>query len=180
MPSQKNIDQLAEIKEKFAKSKNAIIATYAGLKVSDQVELRAKIKEAGGELNVSKNTLVRLAMEERVSLSDEDKKALEGPNAIMYGFEDAVSATKAIVEFADDNDNVEIKLGFMAGGEGAADKVLSVDQVTALSKLPSKDELRAKVVGTIAAPLTGFVNVMAGNLRGLVNVLNAVKDQKAQ
>jgi large subunit ribosomal protein L10 len=179
MPSQKNTDQLAIIKANLAKAQNLIIADYAGLDSAAQTDLRAKVKAAGGEFSVTKNRLVKLAIKERLKDIPADlDKALEGPNATLFGFSDPVAATKVLVEFAKDHETMNIKMGLMVGQEGAPDQVMSVTDVKNLATLPSKPELLAKLVGQLNAPIYGLVNVMAGNLRKLVYVLNAVKNTK--
>jgi large subunit ribosomal protein L10 len=180
MPSQKNIDQLAQIKEKLDKAQNFIIADYAGLDSSAQTDLRAKIKAAGGEFTVTKNRLVKLAIKNRLKDIPADlDKALEGPNATIYGFSDPVAATKVLVEFAKDHETLKLKLGLMSGRDGAPDQVLSNEEILSLAKLPSRPELLARLVGQLNAPIYGFVNVLAGNTRKLVYALAAIRDQKS-
>jgi large subunit ribosomal protein L10 len=179
MPSQKNIDQLVQIKEKLDKSQNLIIADYAGLDSAAQTDLRAKIKAAGGEFTVTKNRLVKLAIKNRLNDVPTDlDKALEGPNATVYGFSDPVMVTKVLVEFAKDHETLKLKLGLMAGRDGAHDQVLTGEQIQSLAELPGRPELLARLVGQLNAPIYGFVNVLAGNTRKLVYVLAAIRDQK--
>lgn len=180
MPNQKNKDQVQAIKEKMGKAKNVILADYQGMDVATQVDLRAKVVEAGGEFTVSKNTLLKLVLAERMeTLPAEMQEALNGPTAILYGYEDAVTSTKALVDFAKEMDALKIKAGLLLGSEDQADQVLSVTQIEDLAKLPSREELIAQLLSRLNSPRAGFVNVLAGNLRGLANVLNAIKDQKA-
>lgn len=180
MPNLKNQTQIADITEKLTKAKNVIFTSYAGLSVADQVTLRAKIKSAGGELNVVKNTLVRRALADRLSESEQVtlEQALQGPSAIVYGWEDPVTPTKALVEFAKEHEVMNMKLGVMFNETGKADSVLTADQIVALSKLPGKQELLAQLVGQLNAPITGLVNVLQGNIRNLVYALEAVRKQK--
>ena len=180
MPNLKNQTQIADINEKLAKAKNVVFTSYAGLSVADQVTLRAKIKLAGGELNVVKNTLVRRALADRLETQEQAtlEKALQGPTAVVYGYEDVVTPTKALVEFAKEHEVMAMKLGVMFNESGKADSVLTADQVVALSKLPGKQELLAQLVGQLNAPITGFVNVLQGNIRKLVYVLKAIEDKK--
>lgn len=174
MPSQKNVEQLGTLIEKFEKAQSIVWANYAGLSVAKQTKLRADIAAAGGEFMVAKNNLVRIALEKTMGsqASEEVKASLEGPTAVMFAMSDPVGALKALVKFAEDNELPEIKLGYMD------QKILSVTAVKDLSKLPSKDELIAKLIGQLKAPLYGIVNVTAGNLRGLVTVLKAIGEKK--
>lgn len=176
MPSKQNIDQLALIKTNLGKAQNVIIADYSGLSVKDQTELQAKLKAAGGEMAVFKNKLVALALKDRFKdLPETLVKALEGPNATLYGYTDPVSATKVLVEFAKDHDTLKIKLGVMIGQEDNPDQVLSKDQVLALSKLPGRQELLALLVNRLNSPPAGLVNVLAGTLKSVLYALNAIK-----
>jgi large subunit ribosomal protein L10 len=96
----------------------------------------------------------------------------KGPNAIIVSQDDPVAPAKILVDFVKDNDKLEIKGAAMGG------KLLSVDEVQQLAKMPSKEELLAKLVYTLNAVPTNLVNVLSGVPRAFVNVLNAVKDQK--
>ncbi len=173
MPSQKNQDLLKDLTQKLNDSKSVVIADYSGLDSSAQTELRAKIAEAGGQLVVARNRIVKIALKDKVDTNNSDlDKALNGPNAFLFSYQDAVSALKAMFEFAKDNEALEIKLGLLD------DKVLTYQETENLSKLPSKAELVAKLIGQIQAPVYGLVNVIQGPTRGLVYALNAIKQQK--
>ncbi|NMC35756.1 50S ribosomal protein L10 [Candidatus Beckwithbacteria bacterium] len=167
MPSQQNVDLLNQIKDKKNQSKATIFAHYRGLGVNQLNELRDKIREVGGELLVTKNTLLRLAYNNK----DLDE-ALQGPTAAVFAYEDEVAPLKVVADFSKDNELPEFTAGYFD------DKALTADQVIALSKLPGKQELQAKVVGSLAAPLSGMVNVLQGNIRNLVYVLGAIKNSK--
>ena len=133
--------------------------------------LRREIKENGGELKVIKNTLIRRAVED-FEYNDDLKNKFTGPTAIAFSYGDPVSIAKSLIKIADSSKRMEVASGLLAN------KVLSEKEVNALSKLPSRDELIAKTVRTIAAPLTSFVNVLAAVPRNFVNVLTAIKDNK--
>ena len=168
MPSQKNVAQLEMLIGQFESAKAVVWANYAGLSVADQTALRAQITAAGGHLFVAKNNLVRLALEKAMGskATDEIKTSLEGPTAILFCETDAVAPLKTLVKFAEDKDLPSLKLGYMD------EKILSVQE--------SKDELIAKLIGQLKAPLYGLVNVAVGNLRGLVVALKAIQDQKSE
>ena len=179
MPSQQNIDLLKDISDKITRSKTVILVEYQGLNVKDQVKFRAALKAAGGELNVLKNRLVKIALKERMKdLSEDLDTALNGPSAILFGYDDAVAATKALMDFAKDHDVVKTKVGvLMAEGE-ATDKVMTAKDVEALAKLPGRQELLTMVVVRLMSPIQGFHNVLQANLSGLVRALDAVRQQK--
>jgi len=135
-------------------------------------ELRGKCIEEGVGYSVAKKTLLNIALE-KAGIKDIDTKSIEGSLATVFGMEDEVAPAKILAEFAKDHEALEIKGGILEG------KLAPAEEIIKLSKLPSKAELYAKVVGSINAPVSGFVNVLAGNLRGLVYALNAIKESKS-
>lgn len=97
---------------------------------------------------------------------------LTGPNGIAFSFEDPVSPAKITSEFAKDHKNLEIKAGIVDG------MIIGLDQIKDLAELPSREVLVAQVLGGLNAPITGFVNVLQGNMRNLVYALNAVREKQ--
>ncbi|HAU99372.1 MAG: 50S ribosomal protein L10 [Microgenomates group bacterium GW2011_GWF2_45_18] len=168
MPNTKNVSQLADVKEKFAKSKSVVIANYSGLSVNQQTKLRAELREAGGEFVVAKNTIVRIALKK-----DELNHDLEGQSGVLFSYEDEVSALKKLVEFAKKFEKPVIKSGLMQ------DKVLSYADVMELSKLPSKVEMFGQLLGSLQSPARGLVTVLTGNTRNLVYALDALRKKLA-
>lgn len=158
--------------ENIKNSKSVVFANFQGLKVSESEELRNKCREQGIAYVASKKTFVKRALKD-LDL-DVDTKAYNGAVAAIFGLEDEVAAAQVIANFAKDHEVVDIFGGVLEGA------YIDAAKVKELSKLPSKDELLAKMVGSLNAPVSGFVNVLAGNLRGLATVLSAIKDQKAQ
>ncbi len=173
MPNQKNIEEVKRLSEKVKQAKSIVLADYRGLPVNLQQKLRRQIREAGGELLVAKNTLLNIALkQEKVELPKDFATLLQGPTITLLAYEDEVAPIKALAEFAKENKLPQVKCGFL-GKES-----LSADKVEELSKLPTKLDMIAKTVGTIKAPLTGFVNVLSGNLRNLIYALEAIKQKK--
>ena len=169
-----NISQKKELVERLSKdlseSEISILVDYKGLDVLAITDLRAKLREAGAQMEVVKNTLLDRASEGTDAGLMKD--LYKGPNAIILSKEDPVSPAKVVVDFVKDNEKLEIKAGALSG------KLLDADAIKQLAKMPSKEELLAKLVYTLNAVPTSFVNVLAGVPRSFVNVLNAVKDQK--
>jgi large subunit ribosomal protein L10 len=169
-----NISQKKELVERLAKqlaeAEITVLVDYKGLTVLQVTELRAKLREAGVQMEVVKNTLMRLASKGTGSevLTD----LYKGPNAIVVSQDDPVAPAKILVDFAKDNDKLEIK-GAALGG-----KLLGEEEIKQLAKMPSKEDLLAQLVYTLNAVPTNLVNVLSGVPRSFVNVLNAVKDQK--
>jgi large subunit ribosomal protein L10 len=164
---------VAALTTSFKDSKLAVLTDYRGLNVPAISELRLKLREVGVSYSVAKNTLVKIALT-AAEKNVEDTSVFTGPIGIAFGA-DEVEATRIVYEFAKTNDALEI-----LGAIDEDGKVLTKEEVTALAQLPSREQLLAQVVGTIAAPLSGFVRVLNGNVTGLVYALNAIQEKKAQ
>ena len=169
-----NISQKKELVERLSKqladAEISVLVDYKGLTVLQVTELRAKLREAGVQMEVVKNTLMRLAS--KGTDSELLYELCKGPNAVVVSQDDPVAPAKILVDFAKDNEKLEIKGAAMGG------KLLSVAEIEQLAKMPSKEDLLAKLVYTLNAVPTNLVNVLSGVPRSFVNVLNAVKDQK--
>ncbi len=147
----------------------AVMTDYRGLTVREVEELRAKLREEGMTYRVTKNTLLRLAVQNSPAMAKIDPETFTGPMALAFSFEDEVAPARVIFQYAKEHQALEIVGALTGDGH-----LLSAAEVKALATLPSREQLIAQVVGTIAAPLTGFVGVMAGNVRSIINVLNAL------
>ena len=161
---------VAEFSSKLLESKAAFLADYRGLNVEQANELRRKLRDAGVEYRVVKNTLLRLAARE--TPAECLNEYLNGPTAIAFAADDPVAPAKALVEFAKNNKVFELKAGVLDG------KLMTVEDIQALSDLPSREQLLAKILGSLNAPATNFVGVLAAVPRSLVQVLSAIQDQK--
>ncbi|MCB9801393.1 MAG: 50S ribosomal protein L10 [Pseudomonadales bacterium] len=168
MPSQKNLQQVEMLKAKLDKAQSVAIVDYSGTSVNDQVKLRTSISEAGGEMLVAKNRLINVAVGEG-KLSE----SLDGMNAIVFSYEDAVSALKKLFDFHKEEEKLTIKQGIMD------DKVLSPAEVEALSKLPGREELISMLLNRLQSPATGLVNVLKAGQRDLVYALKAIAEKGA-
>ena len=164
---------VAQLSEDLSRLKLAVMTDYRGLSVTEIEELRGILRGAGINYHVTKNTLLRIAAKSTPALADVDPKTFSGPMALAMGFDDEVEPARLIFQYARTHDALEI-VGAVTG-DGS---VLTPAQVKALATMPSREVLIAQVVGTIAAPLTGFVGVMAGNVRSILNVLNAIQETK--
>ena len=169
MPSKNNQQQVELIKEKLGKAKSVTIIDYSGTDADDQVKLRSMIKKAQGEMLVTKNTLINLAVSDP-SLED----SLTGMNALVFSYQDAVSALKEVFEFKKEEEKLEIKQGIML--EDGKIKILSSDEVEQLSKLPNKEELMMMMIQRLQGPAYGLVNVLNAGPRNLVYALKAIAD----
>ena len=159
-----------DLSAKIKDGKVLIFSDYAGTTVSKMKDLRDELRKSDSSYKITKKKLIDLALKDagiEASVLD-----LEGQIGIAIGKGDEVSAAKVLAKFAKTNKNFKILQGVLEN------KVISGQEVISLAALPSREELLAKVVGTINAPISGFVNALAGNLRNLVGVLKAIGDTK--
>lgn len=152
-------------------AKATVFANFQGLKVSESEELRRNCRAEQVTVLATKKTLLRRALEDS-GITGIDPKIYTGGVAVFMG-NDEVTAAKLVNNFAKTHDIVSLFGGVLEG------KYMEANQVKALAVLPGKQELLGQLVGTLNAPVSGFVNVLAGNLRGLVSVLNNIKEAKA-
>lgn len=162
---QEVIDEVASL---LADSKLTVVAKYEGTSVKAMQQLRRDAKENGTAVKVIKNRLVKQALASNETFKDVDSSQLVSQLLYAFNSEDEVAPAQVLASFAKVNPNVSFVGAFTADGQ-----FIGSDDVKALASLPSKDQLRAQLVGTIGAPLSGFVNVLSGNVRGVLNVLNA-------
>ncbi|WP_027179175.1 50S ribosomal protein L10 [Maridesulfovibrio bastinii] len=170
MNRQEKAQIIEQLKEKAGRASIAIVTDFKGVTVEDITILRDNLRKNGVDYQVVKNTLARLAFDstDHSELADKFKETC----AVALGYDDPVAAAKTVSEFAKSNDKFSVRFASLEG------KYLDTEGVTALSKLPSKEELLGKALGTMNAVPTNFVSLLANVPRGLLNVLTAVKDQK--
>lgn len=168
MPSAKNVSQLQAVQEKVKKAKSVVFTNYTGLTVAQQTRLRAELKSAGGEFMVAKNTLLH-----RVLGEESLKSTLQGQTGVVLSYDDEVGGIKKLMEFVKKDEKPEVKIGWMDG------KMLSLSDIKALAKLPSKLELIATLISRLQGPAYGLVNVLNANARNLVYALKALEKKKA-
>lgn len=170
MPTAKKAETIDELADLFTRSSVAVITDYRGLSVKDITAMRRKLAESDIQYHVAKNTLTRFALAKvgRPGIAD----GLEGPTAIAFGFGDPTTAPKAISDYIRLNRSIlKIKGGILGP------QLLSAEQVDSLSKLPSKAELQAQLVGALQAPMSSLVGTMNQVLAGLTTVLQRRVEQ---
>lgn len=162
--------KVSELNETFSKAKFAVVADYRGLKVTELEKLRGSLREQNAHIQIAKNTLLRLAVKgtEYEGLTE----VFTGTTAIAFGFEEPVGPAKALAEFGKEFEALKIRA---AGLDG---KLLTADDVKALSKLPTKDQLLGQLCGVLAAVPTKLVRTLNAAPNNLVYALQAIKDQK--
>jgi large subunit ribosomal protein L10 len=171
LTKEKKEKSLKKIEESIDNQKIMLFVGIAKIKTKELFGLKNELKEKGNILAVVKKTLFKMASKNKgVTV---DPETLKGEVAVIYGKEDEVSAAKIINKFLKENEDFKILGGVFENEPIGEEKVL------ALAKIPSKAELLAKTVGSIKAPVSGFVNVLNGNLRGLVLALSAISKNKS-
>lgn len=170
MPNIRNQETVAEIKEELEGIGALWIVDYRGLSVKEIQVLRNQIREADASLKVYKNTLMHLALAE-LDLPSLDA-VLEGPSAFIFAGEDPVASAKALKNFAGSNKNLTIKGGMMDGA------FLDQSQVEAVASLPSREELIAKLLGTINNPMSQIVRVLNGPMEAFARCVSQIEEQK--
>lgn len=160
------------VHEKFKTAKMAIVTEYRGLSVAQMTRLRRTIRDASGEYQVIKNTLVRRALKD-TSYGSLDR-LLNGPNGWVFAYDDPVVLSKALVKFADDNDKLAIKGGVFEG------EFLDPAKVKVLAQMPSKPELQAKLLALIQAPASQLVRLIQEPGARVVRLLETLRKGKSE
>jgi len=164
-------EQIEQLKDKLQTNPTAVIAEFTGLTMEDLTDFRRKAREKGVIFQVVKNTLLAKAAQE-VGMKDLDVSKIARQLGIASGIEDEVTVSKLVHEFTkSSNERVKIYAGILNN------KVVSVETIIQLAQLPSREELLARVVGSINAPVSGFVRVLNGPLQGFYNVIKALSEK---
>ena len=158
---------LEDLKDKIARQKAIVLVGITGLKVKNISDLRKKMKAIDGNLKVAKKTLIEKAFKE--SNLEFDKNKYKEEVALAFGFKDEIIPAKTIYQFGLTNEKLKILGGFLEG------KFKEVEEIIALAQLPTRDELLAKLAGSISAPISKFVYALNYNIKGLVYILSLIK-----
>lgn len=165
MASEKILQQkqqaVADLTEKFKTAASGVFVNYCGLSVAEDTELRNKLREAGVDYAVIKNSITKRAA--NAAGFTEFDEILAGPTAVAFSFDDVVAPAKVLADFAKTHEVMALKAGFMDG------KAMTLEEVDALSKIPSKDTLYAMLAGGLNACIAG-----------LARALNAVAEQQGE
>jgi len=172
MARPEKVAEVQAIAERIGKAQSMILADFSGLSVAQMTVFRRSCREKSVECRVVKNRLASIAADD--SGLEAMKDHLTGPTAILFGAESQVDPAKIIVDFAKDNEAMEIKGGFVDG------EFLDTTQIVALSKIPSHEELLAQMMGSINSPASGLVGTINGVAAALARVIDAAAQQKAE
>jgi large subunit ribosomal protein L10 len=170
MPNVRNQEAVKSLVEKFKTMKGLILTEYHGLKVEEISELRSKLRALGSEYVIVKNTLSKIALKQAGIQVCEN---FSGPIALVIEHGDTLSPAKVVVDFSKTHAKLKVKAGLLEG------KFINTAVIEQLSTLPSREVLLAKMLGSMNAPITSFVNVLVANIRGLVTVLDAIAKKQA-
>jgi len=163
-------EKIEAYKSNFEKAKVVVLSDYKGLSVEEIQKLRRALQKEGSDYTVTKNTLCKIAVEG--TKFEALKDALKGPTAVAFGFEDEVAPAKVLSKFIKEAKKGEI-IGAVLDG-----KLLSAEEAKQLANLPSREELYAKMLGSINSPASGIANAVNGVMRKLVYAMEEVRKQK--
>ncbi len=169
---QRKAELVKDLASKFEQSKAAFLVDFKGLSVEEVTEVRKALRSVGSELKVARNTLAKRALADHEQESAVLSEKLVGTNAFVFAYEEAPASAKTLTGFAKDLECLKIKGGVMGGEE------LDENRIKFLATLPGKDELRAKLLGTLQAPASQLARALAGVPQGMVTVLKAYSDKQ--
>jgi large subunit ribosomal protein L10 len=165
---------VAELRERISRAPVLYLTDFTGLSVKQMTRLRRTLKDSGAEYVVVKNRLAKRVFAESDGLPD-ITDSLTGPTGMVFGYEDAVAAAKALSDFAKDHDKKPaFKLGLMD------QKILQPEQIDKLAKLPAREQLLAELAGAFEAPMAAFASVLGAKLQETAGLLDALRQERAE
>jgi large subunit ribosomal protein L10 len=171
MPTQEKAEKIDVLTEKLSRASIVVLVQTQGMSVKDMNDLRAKMRAAKLELQVTKNTLLRIASE-RNNMTELDKSIFNGQTTVAFGYDDEVAAAKAVNDYVQGSRVAVLKSAILGG------RALNAEQVEGVAKIPGgKNQTKAQVVGTVQGPLSTAYSVLTAPLRDLCYVLQARAEQ---
>jgi len=168
---QQKEELLSQLEGLIDDAKSAVFVNNKGINAEDTVTIRQKLFSQGSKYIVPKKTILKIALQnKKINI---DGMEFEGAVNAVFNLDDELEGIKTVHDIAKASESMDVIGGIFEN------KIVDKTVVTKLANMPSRDELRAKMVGSINAPVSGFVNSLAGNLRNLVGVINAIKESKA-
>lgn len=171
MPNNKNVELLKNVQDKVAKSKSILFSDFKGVSARDLTSFREDIKSKGGEVFVSKNTLLKIALKDMEG-NEKASESLTGQTIAVVAYEDPISTIKSFFDLSKKIENLKAKGGFFDN------KFVDEKSLAEISKLPSKEELIGRLIGSMNSPVYKFVNTLNQSKSKIVYVLNSVANQK--
>ena len=172
-PAAAKVELVSELRELVGQTKAAILTDYRGLSVAELTDLRKKLRAVDAEYRVVKNTLFKRAADGLMPV-DQMETHLTGPTAIGFAKGDPVAAAKILLDYAREHKAMSVKAGVMDG------RILAPAQVEALSKTPPREVLISMVLGSLQAPIAGFVGTLNGIISNFVFTLQAIADKQGE
>lgn len=169
LPTQSKIDTVAELTDKLSRAQMALVADYRGLTVAEISDLRKQLRSNGAELIVAKNTLVILAA--KATGRDGLEPLLEGPTAVAFAYDDVSGAAKAINDFNKGAKQIAVRGGMLGNS------MLDSSALDRVSKLPSRQQVLADILGGVQSPLAGVVGALNGVVANVMYAVQARIDQ---
>lgn len=170
MPTQRKIDQVAELTDKLGRAQLTLVTDYRGLTVAEISALRKRLRESGAELIVAKNTLMqRAAQETGVTGLDE---LLAGPTAVAFAYDDVPATAKAISDFNKGPKQLNVRGGMLGNS------LLTGNVLEQVSRMPTRQEVLAQIVGGVSSPMAGVVGVLNAAVSNVMYALQARIDQQ--
>lgn len=166
---QKEVEALLE---KLQQSKSGALVSYEKLNVADLTNLRKELREAGVSLTMIKKRLLKIVLE-KAGLDPNQLDLADKNVSLALSSNDEVAPAKILAKFAKEHESLELQGGILES------QIIDKNQIKALANIPSREELLAKMVGSLKSPISGLVGSLSGNLRNLVYTLNAIKEAKS-
>ncbi|MCL6518608.1 MAG: 50S ribosomal protein L10 [Armatimonadetes bacterium] len=173
LPKEEKVEAVRRLEEDIRSSSGLLLTDYRGLNVSDITDLRRKLREAGAEYKVVKNTLFKRAVAQAQTSGINLDELLEGPTAVAFVHNDPITVAKVLTDFMKEHKTLAIKGGYIEG------QVYGAAQIEQLSKIPAKPVLYAQLLGSMQSPIVNLVGTLQGVISNLVYTLQAVADKKA-
>jgi large subunit ribosomal protein L10 len=158
---------LDDLRDKIARQKAIILVGVTGLKVKDLADLRRRLKNIDANIQIAKKTLAGIALKEKKL--DFDKNKLKEETGFVFGFKDKIETAKTVYQFTKENENLKILGGYFEN------QPKDIEEIITFAQLPSREELLAKLVGSLSSPVSNFVYALKYNIKGLVYLLTKVK-----
>jgi len=156
---------LKKLEEKFSQAKSLVFVGYEKLKTKEQERLRKLLKENNCEFTITKKTLLNLVLK-KFKFKGLEKSKIEKEIGLVFGYQDEILPARIVFDFSKENENLKIKGGIFEK------RFIDTSEVKFLAILPSKKVLQSQFIYSVRAPLTNFVNVLRGNIRSLIYILN--------
>lgn len=166
---------VAELHEVIGQASGMYFTNFEGMTVEQSTNLRNELRKAGLQYKVAKNTLIKRALDEQGKLTEEIEKALVGQTGVAFGFDDPVAPARVLRDFVEKNgDKPALKLAYLEG------VTYPGSQLKTVAALPTKKDVMASIVGSLASPMSGIVGVLGALQRDLVYVLDAIEKKRAE